>query len=192
VSDEYEQLFRLVFARSANPMVLFDDVRRYLDVNPAYEELLGHPRERILGARLVDFLPEEDRAAQLAAWPEFVTAGEQSGEARIERADGEYVTVHYWRQAHVLPHDHLGVLLREGEPVDIDDEPEGPRQPLTSREVDVVRLLALGVDGEEIGRQLHISPETVRTHVRNAMIRRGARTRAHLIAIAMRDGVIEP
>ena len=38
--------------------------------------------------------------------------------------------------------------------------------------------------------RLGISPETVRTHVRNAMNKLGARTRAQAIAIAMRDGEI--
>jgi DNA-binding CsgD family transcriptional regulator len=38
--------------------------------------------------------------------------------------------------------------------------------------------------------QLGISPETVRTHVRNAMNKLGARTRAKAIAVAMRDGEI--
>ena len=38
--------------------------------------------------------------------------------------------------------------------------------------------------------QLGISPETVRTHVRNAMNKLGARTRAQAIAVAMRDGEI--
>ncbi len=63
---------------------------------------------------------------------------------------------------------------------------------LTQREREVLRLLADGNSNEEIGKRLFISPETVRTHVRNAMEKRGARTRAHLIAIAVRDGLLRP
>ena len=61
-------------------------------------------------------------------------------------------------------------------------EAEGPR--LTKREREIVDLLAEGLSGEEIAERLFISPETVRTHIRNAMERAGARTRAHLIALA--------
>ena len=36
--------------------------------------------------------------------------------------------------------------------------------------------------------ELHISHDTVRTHVRNAMAKLGARSRAHLVALVLADG----
>ena len=45
-----------------------------------------------------------------------------------------------------------------------------------------------GETGPEIAEQLHISHATVRTHVRNAMAKVGARSRAHLVAKALGDG----
>jgi DNA-binding CsgD family transcriptional regulator len=57
--------------------------------------------------------------------------------------------------------------------------------PLTAREREIVRLIALGRVSREICEELHIAPDTVRTHVRNAMAKTGARTRAQLIAIAL-------
>jgi DNA-binding NarL/FixJ family response regulator len=62
---------------------------------------------------------------------------------------------------------------------------------LTPREREITGLLAQGWDGREIADQLVLSPETVRTHIRNAMERAGARTRAHLIAIAVREQLIQ-
>lgn len=62
---------------------------------------------------------------------------------------------------------------------------------LTEREREIVQLLATGLTGEEIAERLELSPETVRTHVRNAMRRLGARTRAHAIALAVRRGDVE-
>jgi response regulator RpfG family c-di-GMP phosphodiesterase len=59
------------------------------------------------------------------------------------------------------------------------------RPRLTPREREVVTLLAQGLNGEEIAETLFIAPETVRTHLRNAMNGVGARTRAHLIAVAI-------
>ena len=69
--------------------------------------------------------------------------------------------------------------------------PQNTAVNLTPREREITALLATGLDGREIADQLALSPETVRTHIRNAMERVGARTRAHLIAIAVREQLIE-
>lgn len=55
---------------------------------------------------------------------------------------------------------------------------------LTPREREIANLLATGLTGEQIAAQLFLSPETVRTHVRNAMRRTGTHTRVHLVALA--------
>ena len=52
-----------------------------------------------------------------------------------------------------------------------------------------MRLVAQGRTGPEIADELHIAPATVRTHVRNAMGKMGARSRAHLVAKVLGDGV---
>jgi DNA-binding NarL/FixJ family response regulator len=57
---------------------------------------------------------------------------------------------------------------------------------LTAREREVFALLADGMTGEQAAEKLVVSPETVRTHVRNGMRKLDARTRAHAIAIAVR------
>jgi DNA-binding NarL/FixJ family response regulator len=51
-----------------------------------------------------------------------------------------------------------------------------------------VGLIAHGESGPEIADQLHISHDTVRTHVRNAMTKLGARSRAQLVAKSLGDG----
>lgn len=61
---------------------------------------------------------------------------------------------------------------------------------LTPREVDVLTLLAEGLQHEEIGRRLGISSETVRTHLRKACDRLGATTRTQAVATALRMGLI--
>jgi DNA-binding CsgD family transcriptional regulator len=68
----------------------------------------------------------------------------------------------------------------------------GAEASLTAREREVCTLLATGLSGEEIGQRLFLSPETVRTHVRNAMQRLGVKTRAQLIARAITTGEISP
>ncbi len=61
---------------------------------------------------------------------------------------------------------------------------------LTQREREVLRLLADGLSNEEIGKQLFISPETVRTHVRKAMEKLDADTRTQAVARALRGRLI--
>jgi DNA-binding NarL/FixJ family response regulator len=70
----------------------------------------------------------------------------------------------------------------------IERRPEKSRlEKLTPREREVLDLLAEGLSGEQIARRLYLSPETVRTHVRNAMEKLDARTRTHAVAIAVRE-----
>jgi two-component system NarL family response regulator len=65
-----------------------------------------------------------------------------------------------------------------------------PGRKLTQRELDVLGLLAEGLQHEEIGRRLGISSETVRTHLRKASDRLGAATRTQAVATALRLGLI--
>ena len=61
---------------------------------------------------------------------------------------------------------------------------------LTQREREVLRLLAAGLTNESAGKQLFISPETVRTHVRTAMSKLDADTRTQAVASALRQSLI--
>lgn len=61
---------------------------------------------------------------------------------------------------------------------------------LTIREREVLRLLADGLKNEDIGKELFISPETVRTHVRKAMAKLEADTRTEAVATALRQSLI--
>jgi DNA-binding NarL/FixJ family response regulator len=57
---------------------------------------------------------------------------------------------------------------------------------LSARELEVLELLADGLNGQMIAEQLFLSPETVRTHVRNATSKLGARTRVQAVAMVVR------
>lgn len=61
---------------------------------------------------------------------------------------------------------------------------------LSEREKEILTLLATGASGAQVAKDLFLSPETVRTHVRNAMTRIGASTRAHAIVLALQSGEI--
>jgi DNA-binding NarL/FixJ family response regulator len=61
----------------------------------------------------------------------------------------------------------------------------------TSREREVLALLAAGATDEQIAGLLELSPATVQTHVRNAKAKLGARTRAQAVALALQGGMID-
>ena len=67
-------------------------------------------------------------------------------------------------------------------------EGEAPAKALSGREAEILTLLARGLTGEEIAQRLVLSPETVRTHVRNAMGKLEARTRTEAVVKALERG----
>ncbi len=63
----------------------------------------------------------------------------------------------------------------------------GTHPQLSRREREILELLANGLSTDDVAEHLTLSAHTVRTHVKNAMRKLGASTRAHAIAIAMRE-----
>jgi len=62
--------------------------------------------------------------------------------------------------------------------------------PLTEREIDVVRLIAAGNSNKQIADQLSIGEATVKSHVTNILSKLSANDRAHSVTIALRRGII--
>jgi DNA-binding CsgD family transcriptional regulator len=52
--------------------------------------------------------------------------------------------------------------------------------------------LATGISVDEIAGEMFLSPNTVRTHIRNARLKLGATSRAHAIALGFRAGLLGP
>jgi DNA-binding CsgD family transcriptional regulator len=63
---------------------------------------------------------------------------------------------------------------------------------LTRREREILSSLAEGMSGAQIAEKLVLSPETVRTHVRNAMAKLGASTRSQAVALALQRQELGP
>ena len=69
--------------------------------------------------------------------------------------------------------------------------PERP-EPLTPREMDVLRLLAQGHSNKEIARILHLVEETVKFHVRHILDKLGVQSRTQAVLAAIRLGMVSP
>jgi DNA-binding NarL/FixJ family response regulator len=63
--------------------------------------------------------------------------------------------------------------------------------PLSDREREVLRLLALGHTNQEIAKQLYISVRTAETHRAHIMQKLRLQTRADLVAYALERGLLE-
>jgi PAS domain S-box-containing protein len=187
-------MFAAAFTQSKNAMVLVDGRRRQVDANAAYVKLLGYRREAIIG-RPIYRLVRGGPIASPAEWKAALKSGRFSGVAELIRADGRRVAVQWAATTEVVTGRRLALFValstsRWG--ARFRRTPGVPQEPgtLSPREREVVQLIALGSTGPEIADELHISHDTVRTHVRNAMAKVDARSRAQLVAKALGHGLI--
>jgi DNA-binding NarL/FixJ family response regulator len=67
-----------------------------------------------------------------------------------------------------------------------------PASGLTAREQEILTLLADGLAPDEIAERLYISARTVGTHMEHVFRKLGVRTRAQAVAVAFREGLVEP
>jgi DNA-binding CsgD family transcriptional regulator len=126
---------------------------------------------RILGAADAYQSMREPRPYRLAR-PADDAAAELRAEVKAGRLDAEAV------QAVLGAAGHRVLRRREG--------PAG----LTSREVEVLRLLARGLSNKEIARRLVISPKTAGNHIEHIYVKIDTSTRASASLYAMQHGLL--
>ncbi|MGW4642549.1 response regulator [Sphaerisporangium sp. NPDC004334] len=88
----------------------------------------------------------------------------------------------------VSPSITVRLLSHLARPIPVVTRP--PREPLTDREMDVVRLIARGRTNQEVGGELFISLSTVKTHLASIFAKLGARNRVEIAAWAWEAGVV--
>jgi DNA-binding NarL/FixJ family response regulator len=82
---------------------------------------------------------------------------------------------------------HITAAQQSGTP-----RPAPPAHTLTERELDVVRLVALGRTNAEIAAELYVSLSTVKTHLSSIQLKLDARNRVEIAAWAWRHGHAQP
>ena len=127
-------------------------------------------------------------------WQAMLQREHFTGTADMICADGGHLTVDFAAHPALVTGKHLVLFVamravRAGRQHH-DTTPARPDPlPLSTRELEVIELLALGYSGPEAAHELHLAHNTVRTHVRNAMAKVGARSRAQLVAMALGEGM---
>jgi DNA-binding CsgD family transcriptional regulator len=204
--------FWSVFERSHIPMVLVDRDRRYVAVNDAAVDFYRVPRDQVIGRRAGTGMPNEDPSILDPSWDELLRTGELYDE-RVVRGSGPAMRVSFaahetsvdreWHalvvvlSAHIEPEgdELIGSIAPtatdsgEAETGRAGRGANSPAKRLTRREREIVQRVALGRSTPQIAVDLSVSPATVRSHVRNAMVKTGSHTRAQLVALVLGDGL---
>jgi PAS domain S-box-containing protein len=177
------------------PASLHDVNGRFVHMNAAAERASGKSNKQMLGGHFTDPLPPEAREGVAAQFRRAVERGEPT--------DFETVFIDASGQLRGVRAQHLplrsggaivGVLIlafdaRRPLSGTMGIEPQ-PR--LTPRQREVLELIASGLSTSEIAKQLTLSTETVRNHVRSLFRELHVHTRPEAIAAARRLGLLAP
>jgi PAS domain S-box-containing protein len=149
-------------------------------VNPAAKRLVGDVRGRQFTSVVA---PEETRRAREHFTRKIIGTEKVTDERVVLLGDGgDRVDVEISSVPLVDGQRIIGVF---GQFADVEDEPPDlPPSHLTPRQSEVLRHLQRGSSTERIARDLQLSPETVRNHVRHLLRALGVRTRLEAVAVA--------
>ena len=104
-----------------------------------------------------------------------------------EAADAELVqAVQAAADGRTYLNPQLGARMAAAPPT-----PEGPPDDLTLREVEILRLIALGHTNTEIGAQLYLSVRTIESHRAHIQQKTGQNTRAELVRYALDHSLLD-
>jgi PAS domain S-box-containing protein len=149
-------------------------------VNPACLLLIGDVR----GRHFTSVVAPEDRnrARDVFASKLLGTAKVTDSEAVLLKSDGtrvalEISSVPLSSGGHVV--GVFGLLVQR-----LDEPPRDPHPNLTPRQLEVLGLLEQGCSTKQIALELHLSPETVRNHVRHILRALGVNSRLEAVAVA--------
>ena len=83
-------------------------------------------------------------------------------------------------------------LIDEFKQMSKPEREQGPALRLTERELEVLRLVAKGLNNREVAKQLFISENTVKNHVRNILEKLQLHSRMEAVMYAMREKLLDP
>jgi PAS domain S-box-containing protein len=201
--EESEERFRCAFDGAAIGMAMVAPDGRWLRVNGALTRWLGYDADELLDLTFQDVTHPDDLPRDLEARRD-VLDGRISWyhmEKRYVRKDGSIVwgllAVSLVRDAAGAPAYFISQIndvtaakaAGEARRTALANASPEPRA-LSARERDVIRCLAAGSATAETAALLGIGEETVQTLVKRAMRKLGAANRTHLVATAIRLGLV--
>jgi PAS domain S-box-containing protein len=167
------------------PTYVIDRVGVIRWVNAAARRLVGDVR----GRQFTSVVAPEETLRAREHFARKIAGTERVTDAEVVLIDerGERVDVDVSSVPLLEDHRIVGVF---GQICDVrEDEPTAPPPHLTPRQVEVLRLLCRGASTDQIARELQLSRETVRNHVRHLLRALDVHTRLEAVATAHRIGV---
>jgi PAS domain S-box-containing protein len=155
-------------------------------LNPAAQRLVGDVRGRQFTSVVA---PEELRRSR-ETFARHVAGPPRPHDSQVVviGADGERIGVELSTVPLMEDHKVVGVF---GQVADIDETPPRPAHPhLTPRQAEVLRLLEQGKRTHDIARELNLSVETVRNHIRHILRALGVHSRLEAVTLAHREHLL--
>ena len=175
------------------PASLHDVEGRFVHINAAAERASGKSNAELLGRPLTERLPPEARENVEAQFRRVVELGAPTDfETVFVEASGQLRRVRV-QQFPLRDSDAIvGALILAFDVRQAPVEPIGlaPEPRLTARQRQILDLIASGLSTSEIARELTLSTETVRNHLRSVFRELHAHTRAEAIVTAQRIGLL--
>ena len=166
---------------------------RFVHMNAAAERASGHSKAELLGGHFTDLLHPEAREAVVAQFQRAVERGEPThfetvfidaaghlrgvGAQHLPLRDGDTIV-----GVLILAFD---VRRPPAEPIRLRPEPR-----LTSRQREILELIASGLSTSDVAKELTLSSETVRNHLRSVFRELGVHNRVEAIVAAQRIGLL--
>ena len=155
-------------------------------LNPAARRLVGDARGRQFTSIVA---PEETRRAR-EVFARNLAGPRRSHDEQVVAigADGKRIGIELSSVPLLRGDRVIGVF---GQVSDVDKHPPRPPHPhLTPRQTEVLGLLEHGRSTEAIARELHLSVETVRNHIRHILHALGVHSRIEAVALSRREDLV--
>jgi two-component system, NarL family, response regulator NreC len=170
------------YAKAHQPTVLVLDLNMPGTTTSSSLDALPALAQEVPQTRVVILTMQED--------PQFARRALMAGANAYvlkEAADAELVeAVRRAAAGEVYLHPRLGAQIAAAPP-----EPAGPPDDLTEREVEILRLIALGHTNGDVAQQLFLSVRTVESHRAHIQQKLRRTTRAELVRYALDRGLLE-
>jgi PAS domain S-box-containing protein len=156
-------------------------------LNPAARKLVGDVRGRQLTSVVA---PEENRRAREVFTRNLMgpPSGSDNNVVLID-ADGERINVEV-SAVPLMSGGHVIGVFGQVKDIEEGDPPSPPHPSLTPRQAEVLRLLGHGRSTDQIARELHLSRDTVRNHIRRMMRALNAHSRLEAVAIGRSEHLV--
>jgi PAS domain S-box-containing protein len=187
-----EERWQLVFQNSAIGVVLADERGNFVEVNRAFQELVGYSNEELKRLNFAEITHEEDipRSAQSLNELSSGSKREVQIEKRYRHKDGRYVWVR--ASGTKIPGSGGSPDYLMGRIEQLGGRPEHSAAVLTSREREIVQLIAEGRSSKEAASTLGISVKTIENHRANIMRKLQLGSVMDLVRYAVRNKIIQP